>query len=101
MESNVTENMASKATRKRKKANVYASMYCKPIFMAGKEVPHIIPAAIVNRTPLFLLPANKVSPSRGILFIFSTQDLNAFKAFGAELKLNPFKPLSSIRNKKL
>ena len=52
---NITASIVNEAIENLKKANVYASMYCKPIFMAGKEVPHRIPARIVRSIAFFLV----------------------------------------------
>ena len=51
----LTTSMVRAATRNLRKTNVYASMYCKPILMAGKEVPHKKPANTVSSTAFFLL----------------------------------------------
>src|SRR5512139_3961493 len=43
---NRTGNITIDATRNLRKTNVYASTYCSPTFIAGKEVPHKKPAKI-------------------------------------------------------
>jgi len=52
---NITENIVRVAIKNLQKTNAKGVIYCKPIFMEGKEVPHKKPAKIVKSTAFFLV----------------------------------------------
>src|SRR4030066_2076753 len=64
----MTESITIEATKNLKNTKGYASMYCKPIFIAGKEVPPRKPAKTVRRTAFLLLLAK--APNVGKKYSF-------------------------------
>ena len=66
----ITENIVTEATKNLMKTNVKGVIYCKPIFMEGKEVPHKKPAKTVYSIAFFLVFAS-IPIRKGFTLLFN------------------------------
>jgi len=73
-------------------------MYCKPIFIAGKEVPQRELAITVNNIAFFLSSAARFGFCKNYSFLFEKGKRMFLRLFLKKLRLQCFLRLSQVSN---